>query len=151
MPRALDPVLTLSSAGTPVLLTDTGSSPTAGANQARAYRVVWCRYDANNYLVQGAPSSRVFVVTTAGATRDVSIAIQIPPEITTSDFVQVYASDINDFGDTIPPDDELRLVNEYYPTASDITAGTLTIVDIVPDTMKRLDLMIISSPTATLF
>ncbi len=139
MPRALDPTLTLT--GSPgTLLTDTGSSPTAGANQARAYRLVWCRRDANNYLIQGAPSSRVYIVNTAGATRDVSILIPIPAEITTSDFVQVYASDINDFGDTIPPDDELRLVNEYYPTSTDITAGTCTIVDIVPDSLRGADL-----------
>jgi hypothetical protein len=140
MPRCLDLVLTLSSAGTPVLLTDTGAAPTAGADQARAYRGVWCQRDANNNLVQGAPSSRAYIANTAAATRDVSVAVSLPPEITTNHFFQLYASAIVDNGTVVDPGDELRLVNEYFPTTSDIAAGSLTIVDIVPDAFRKDDL-----------
>jgi hypothetical protein len=140
LPRCLDLVLSLSSAGTPVLLTDTGSSPTAGANQARGYRGVWCLRDANNNLIQGAPSARFFIVNTAGATRDVSVLVPIPPEITTSHFFQLYATSVIDFGDSIDVGDEMRLVNEYFPTSTDITNGTLTIVDIVPNAFRGADL-----------
>lgn len=140
MPRCLDLVLTLSSAGTPVLLTDTGSSPTAGADQARAYRGVWCQRDANNNLVQGVPSSRSYIVNTAGATRDVSVAVSLPSEITTTHFFQLYVSTIVDNGTVVDPGDELRLVNEYFPTSTDITNGSLTIVDIAPDTFRGADL-----------
>lgn len=140
LPRCLDLVLSLSSAGTPVLLTDTGSSPTAGANQARGYRGVWCLRDANNNLIQGAPSSRFFIVNTAGATRDVSVVVQIPPEVTTSHFFQLYATEIEDFGDSVDVGDEMRLVREYFPTSTDITNGTLTIIDIVPDAFRGADL-----------
>ncbi len=134
-PRALDPALTLSSSSA-TLLADSASDP----DQGRAYRVVWCLRDANNYLIQGAPSSRVFIANTDGATRDVSIQIPILPEITTSHFVQVYASAIVDDADSTPPDDELRLVNEYYPTSSDLTNGYCTIVDITPDVFRGSDL-----------
>ncbi len=137
MPRCLDLVLTLSSAGTPVLLTDTAAP---GNDQARAYRGVWCIRDANNNLVQGAPSSRAYIVNTAAATRDVSVAVSIPPEITTSHFFQLYASSIVDNGTVVDPGDELRLVNEYFPTSTDVTAGTLTILDIVPDAFRKDDL-----------
>ena len=116
LPKCLDLTLTLSSAGTPTLLTDTGSSPTAGADQARGYRAVWCIRDANNNLIQGPPSSRFTITNTAGATRDVSIATNIPPEITTSHFLQLYATAIVDFGTTVDPGDEQRLVYEYFPT-----------------------------------
>ncbi len=140
LPRCLDLQLSLSSAGTPTLLTDAGSSPTAGSDQTRAYRAVWCIRDASNNLVQGVPSSRFFIVNTDGATRDVSILINIPPEITTSHFLQLYATAIIDFGATIDPGDEQRLILEYYPTSADITAGTLTIVDIVPNAFRAADL-----------
>ena len=140
MPRCLDLVLSLSSAGTPVLLTDVGTAPTAGSEQARGYRGVWCLRDANNNLIQGAPSARFFIVNTAAATRDVSILVPIPPEITTSHFFQLYATDVIDFGDTIDVGDEQRLVMEYFPTSTDITAGTLTVVDIVPNAFRGADL-----------
>jgi hypothetical protein len=135
-PRALDPTLTLVNPGTAVLLADSASLP----DQARAYRIVWCLRDANNNVVTGAPSSRVFVVNIAAGTRDVSIAVPIPPEITTSHFLQIYASAIVNNGTTTPPDDEMRLVQEYFPTSTDISNGSCTIVDIVPDAFRGADL-----------
>lgn len=140
MPRCLDLQLSLSSAGTPVLLTDAGSSPTAGADQARGYRCVWANRDAKNNLVLGAPSSRFFIVNTAGATRDVSMTVVIPSEITTSHFLQVYVTATVDFGLTVDVGDEQRLVLEYFPTTTDITNGYLTIVDINPDAFRQADL-----------
>lgn len=140
LPRCLDLVLSLSSAGTPVLLTDTGSSPTAGADQARGYRGVWCIRDANNNLIQGVPSSRFFIVNTAAAVRDVSVVVPIPPEITTSHFFQLYATSIVDFGATVDVGDEQRLVREYFPTSTDITNASLTIIDIVPNAFRAADL-----------
>ena len=139
MPRALD--LTLTLVGAPgTLLTDTGSSPTAGANQGRAYRGVWCKRDANNNLIAGVPSSRFAIVNTAGATRNVQSVSRIPPEITTSHFFQLYATTIVDFADSVNPGDEMALIVEYFPTGTDITNGTIAIVDNVPDTFRQADL-----------
>jgi hypothetical protein len=140
MPRCLDLTLSLSSAGTPTLLTDTGSSPTAGADQARGYRGVWCIRDANNNLVEGAPSSRFTIVNTAGATRNVQIVTRCPPEITTSHFFALYATAIVDNGTAVDPGDEMEEIVEYFPTSADITAGTITIVDNVPDSFRQAQL-----------
>lgn len=137
MPRALDPVLSLN-ATTATLLTDNASAP--GNDQARAYRGVWCRRDANNNLVQGVPSSRAYIVNTAGATRNVDVNCLIPPEITTAHFFQLYASAIVDNGTVVDPGDELRLVIEYFPTSTDIINGSFTITDNVPDNFRQTDL-----------
>lgn len=135
MPRCLD--LTLALTGAPgTLLTDTGSSPTAGANQGRAYRAVWCKRDANNNLIVGVPSSRFYITNTAGATRDVNVTTRLPPEITTTHFLALYASEIVDFSDTVVPGDDLAQIFEYFPTTTDIANGTLTITDNVPDAFR---------------
>lgn len=139
MPRCLDLVLALN-ATSATLLTDTGTAPTAGADQARAYRGVWCQRDANNNLVQGVPSSRAYIVNSAGATRNVDVAVALPSEIGTTHFFQLYASAIVDNGTVVDPGDELRLVMEYFPTAADVTAGTFTITDNVPDSFRKDDL-----------
>lgn len=140
MPRCLDLTLALSSSGTPVLLTDAGTYPTAGSDQARGYRGVWCIRDDNNNLVQGVPSSRFFIVNTAGATRDVTVVTVLPPEITTSHFFQLYATAIIDGGQSIDVGDEQRLIFEYFPTSTDIANGYITITDIVPNAFRATDL-----------
>jgi len=124
VPRSLAPTLTLSSAGAPVLLAN---------NTQRAYRVVWLRKDANSYLQIGEPCERVKITNTAGATRDVSFALPIPPDVSTSDFYQIYATEIA--STTEEPGDECFLSREAFPTAAEIAAGTLTYVDITPDAL----------------
>ncbi len=96
-----------------------------------AYRVVWLYRDANDNLIFGAPSQREeFTIT--DNTKGVDLAVTIPSGVTTSWFVQVYRSaDTNG-----TPSDELGLVYEASPTAGQITAKTMTIVDIVPDTLR---------------
>lgn len=122
MPRALDPTLSLLSTGTPVLMAN---------NTNTAYRVLWGQRDANNNLIYGAPSSRIYISNTAGGTRDVQLVIQCLPEITTSHFFQVYRTTIA--STSADPGDEMALVYEGNPTSSDITAGSVTVRDITPD------------------
>lgn len=124
VPRALAPTLSLSS-----------SSPTLLANgYQRAYRVCWSRKDANKYLQTGSPSERVLIQNSAGATRDVSMAIPIPSDISTSDFYQVFATEI--VSNTLEAGDECALVREAFPTESEIASGVLTYVDIAPDAVR---------------
>ncbi len=128
LPQCLDLILTL-----------TNSSPTLLATgYQRAYRAVLCLKDANNNLIQGAPSGRFTVSNTTGGTRDVQCVIYLPPQITTSHFVQLYASTI--VATTVDPGDELRLVLEYFPTSTDITNGYVTLSDITPDAFRGSDL-----------
>ncbi len=129
LPRCLDLVLSL-----------TNSSPTLLAvNAGRAYRGVWCQYDAANNLIQGAPSSRAVLYNTAAGTRDGQVVTQIPPEITTSHFFQLYGTSLVTATST-DPGDEMRLIQEYYPTSTDITNGIITLADICPDALRGTDL-----------
>jgi hypothetical protein len=70
-------------------------------------------------------------------TANVFLTFTIPAGVTTSDFYQIYrsqivsatgASSIQD----IAPNDELQLVFEGFPTAAQIAAGTITVLDITP-------------------
>lgn len=130
LPQCLDLNLSLSSAGSPVLLANGAS---------RGYRGVWCMRDANNNLIKGAPSSRFTINNNAGATRDVSVVVTLPPEIATSHFFQLYATAQQSTA-AVDVGDEQRLIYEYFPASGDITTGTFTIVDIAPDAFRQDDL-----------
>lgn len=124
-PRALNTTAALSSAGTPAALEN---------NKSVAYRVVWGIEDVNQNLILGAPSERVVISNTAGATRDVTLTITIPSSITASYFFQVYRSAAVSTATT--PTDELGLVYEAYPTAAEISALSLSFTDSTPDSLR---------------
>lgn len=106
------------------------------ANSQVAYRVVWGIRDANDNLVDGAPSDRMVLVNpAAGAASSAQIIVYIPSGITTSHFVQVYRS-LTTASDAIVPNDELGLVYEASPSAGDITAGFMTITDETPEDLR---------------
>ena len=129
MPRAYDLVLALSSAGTPVML---ANGFTVG------YRVTWGIRDANNNLVIGAPSGRFTIANAAGATRDVNVTFQVPAEATTSHIYQIYRT--AQIASGTDPGDEEQLVYEGNPTTAQITAGSVTVIDIVPDVFRATPL-----------
>lgn len=76
----------------------------------------------------------IVLTTTTTAILDITV----PEEITTSNFYQLYRSNIKKaegvtaFEDIVP-DDEMKLVYEAYPTQAEIDAGIITIEDITPD------------------
>ena len=118
-----------------------GEAATSGAsgwmtnNTQAAYRVVWGSKDANSNLILSAPSQRIIVVNSAGATRDVDLTITIPAGITTSHFYQVYRS-VMSSGVAVAPNDELGLVYETSPTSGEITAKSLTFTDSTPENLR---------------
>lgn len=123
--KALD--LTASTAGTGGFLEH---------NHLCAYRIVWGVEDLNKNLVLGAPSARFEIKNTAGAgnKRDISLTFTVPTGVTTSWIYQIYRSaQISAPG---IPNDELQLVYEGNPTSSEITAGTITVTDIIPDSLR---------------
>jgi hypothetical protein len=122
-----------------LVLDDVGAPGTLFSNgESRAYRAVWCLRDVNNNLIQGPPSARFKITNDDGADRNVQITTYLPAEITTSHFLQVYASTITASG--VEPDDELRLVLEYFPTSTDITNGYVQLTDATPDDFRGADL-----------
>ena len=108
-------------------------------NYSVAYRAVWLYRDVNNNLIFGAPSQREVIYNESGSTKAVDLVVTIPVGVTTSWFVQIYRSaPVNEVGvgSGGTPNDELGLVYEAHPTAGEITAKSMTITDIVPDTLR---------------
>lgn len=71
-------------------------------------------------------------------TANVTLTVIIPPEVTTSNFYQIYRSNIVEATGTdviadLTPDDEMKLVFESFPTDAEIAAGYLIVEDVVPD------------------
>jgi hypothetical protein len=122
MPRGLDMSYSVA-AGT--IFTASG--------QYRAYRHTWALKDANNNLIVGAPSGRVLAVST-GANQNATLTIRIPPQITTSHVYQVFATAIG----TTDPGDEMVQIYEANPASADITAGTISYEDKIPDAFRNV-------------
>lgn len=133
-------------AGTPIALSggsgSTTFTPTMVANATSflgqvqvGYRVLWGKTDANNNLVLGAPSYQTVITNGTGSNQNVSLQITIPAGITTGNFLQVYRSSQSTNTTTVPLDDG-QLVYETAPTAANITALSITIIDVVPDSLR---------------
>ncbi len=100
-----------------------------------AYRVVFGYRDANKQLVLGAPSSRIIVSNSSGATKNVVLTFQYPKEVqaTPADFIfQIYRGGLT-ANLTTEPDDEMNQVYEEACNVPTISGtGSVTITDIVP-------------------
>jgi len=117
----------------------TGASGFMATATQVAYRVVWGFKDLNNNLILGSPSQRIIVTNSSGATRDVSLTFQIPVSITVNWLYQVYRSPESASVSAVPSD-EMQLVYEDNPSAGEIAARSLTVVDSTPDDLKGASL-----------
>lgn len=124
VPKGLDGSATLS-----------GASGFFTANTQVAYRIVWGTRDANNNLYLGSPSQRIILANSTGSSADVSLSFTIPYGISVNDFYQVYRSSLSASSST-EPNDEMQLVYEANPTSGEITAKSVTVLDITPDSLK---------------
>ncbi len=111
----------------------TGATGFLANGDTVAYRVLFGYRDANDNLIIGAPSGRVEVTNSSGGTRNVSVTFTLPSDVTESYFYQISRSAGVSTGS---PNDELQLVFEANPTAGEITAGTVTVTDEVPDELR---------------
>lgn len=85
-------------------------------------------YSRTNFIVS------LGITTTA----NVSLTLTIPQGVTTTDFFQIYrAPQLSAIGTTslsqLTATDELQLIYQAFPTQAQINAGTITIVDLTPD------------------
>lgn len=124
--------------GLDLAATTSASTPTFLTNSYRvAYRAIWGYKDANNNLVLGAPSQRESIKNTSGSEKSVSLVVTIPSGVTTSWFVQIYRSaQVDNSASTTEPSDEMQLVYEANPSSGEVSAGSMTISDITPDSLK---------------
>lgn len=106
-----------------------------GSGNCFAYRIVWGREDADGVVHYGSPSDRINISNNTASANDVNVTFLIPSGITTSYFYQIYRSAQS--GDaTVEGNDELGLVYEANPTSGEISAGTITVKDEVPDSLR---------------
>lgn len=76
---------------------------------------------------------------TSATGRNVQITLTVPQNVTTNYLYQIYRTGAS-AGSEIDPGDEMGLVYESNPTASEIQAGTITIEDQTPDDFRGADL-----------
>lgn len=73
---------------------------------------------------------------------NVRLEITIPSEVDTNYFLQIYRTNITEAIGTsvlstdVAPGDEMQLVYEAYPTSSELTALSMTVVDVTPDNFR---------------
>lgn len=116
------------------------------ADSQTAYRLVWGYRNADNRIILGAPSGRMVLTNPSTETLDtVALTVALPSWVTTDYFLQVYRADTT-ASDDIPAGDDMWLAYEAYPTAAEVSAGSMTITDIQPDDLKAQALY--SSPNA---
>lgn len=114
----------------------TGSSGFLVTDSSVAYRILWGYNDLNMNLILGAPSQRIIVSNSTGGSRDVNITALIPDGVTVGYFYQLYRS-TGTLTAADEPNDELQLVQQGNPTAGEITAKTITILDNTPYSLMR--------------
>lgn len=114
----------------------TGSTGFMANSTNVAYRIVWGYTDANNNLILGAPSERIIVSNNSGNTANVTLTFQIPNQVTTTWFYQVYRS-FESANLATPPNDELQQCFEGNPTTAQLTGELITITDNLPDDLLQ--------------
>jgi hypothetical protein len=117
----------------------TGSSGFLATQSSVAYRILFGYQDANNNLILGAPSQQAVVNnSSASNTANVNVTATVPSGLTTSYFYQLYRSDQIAYtgGSPSTPDDNMQLVFSANLTSSQISALSVTISDITPDSLR---------------
>jgi len=122
-------------------------------NSEVAYRVVWTYKDRNDNLIVGAPSSRLVMSNYSTSNANIDLEFVIPQNITSDYFYQVYRSAVFTATgsltlDDIDPGDELQLVIEDYPTATQLTNGVVTVTDLAPEDFRQGGLPLYTNPSS---
>lgn len=106
----------------------------AAGHASVAYRFAWGNRDTNGNLHLGSPSGRVVVTNSDPHGVDVVLSARLPAGIVAgTDFLQVYRTAIMPYaGGTVyvDPGEEMALVAELFPTAANVTAGTISYTDV---------------------
>ena len=124
-PRCLGPNYTL-----------TGSSGFLQNGYQCAYRALIVRTDANDNVLVGYPSQRLWVPNSSGGSRNVQITIPLPDDAIVGDILKLYRTDQVSGTSTDTAGDEEGLVYQYELISSDILAHSVTIDDIVVDDLR---------------
>jgi len=100
-----------------------------------AYRIIWGYKNENNRLILGAPSARIICRNSSGGAKDVDLEFTVIPEATEDYFYQVYRSE-SVASLTAQPSELMQLVFQKNVSAAQITAGVVTMTDVMTDDQK---------------
>jgi hypothetical protein len=123
-PRSLDPSYTL-----------TGASGFLANNFQCAYRVTIQRTDANSNVITGYPSQRLWVVNSAGGSRNVILRLYFPSDIISGDVVQFFRTDQQSGTSSDTSGNEMKLAYQATVTSADIVTGYIDFTDSIVDTL----------------
>jgi hypothetical protein len=122
-----------------------------------AYRVTWAFKDANKNLVEGVPSSRTVITNYSDVdSGTVQLTFAIPSQITSADtdfFYRIYrtqviqAATVGDLDD-VDPGDEMNLVIEDFPSASDLVDRSITVEDLSPEAFREGGSLLYTNPVS---
>jgi len=124
-PRALDPSYST-----------TGGSGFLANNYQCAYRCTIQRTDANSNVITGYPSQRLWVINSAGGSRNISLTVYLPSEAAAGDVIQFYRTEQVSGVSSDTSGDEMGLVYQYELVSADISAGYITFTDSVTDALR---------------
>lgn len=115
----------------------TGSSGYLEDDTAVGYKSVLYYTDAQGVDIVSAPSATLVVQNTVGggATRNVALTCYIPSGLSTSYYWKVFRSEQTEDADD-PPSDELQLVASGQLSSANISAGSFTVTDSTPDSLR---------------
>lgn len=126
VPRCLDPSYALNAAGTGFL---------ANGYQC-AYRCTIQKTDANQNVITGYPSQRLWVTNASGTSKNVDLTVYLPSEVIAGDIIQFYrTAQVSGTSDDISAD-EMALIYQYAATSTDITNGYVTFTDSITDALR---------------
>lgn len=142
--KITDPTIAPFLAGVPLGLD--GSAVLAGAgsgflgsNTQCAYQIVFGYVDANGNLNLGSPSERILIVNAGGGSDNVTLTFTVPQGLSTAYFYQIYRTPQTVFSaipaNNVPPGAEPQLAAQFALTGGQITALSVTITDVTPDTL----------------
>lgn len=129
---------TIIPAGAPAGLDGSGSTTGSGwfTNDTQvAYRITFLYTDVNGNEIEGAPSQRIVVANSSGGATNVSLTFTLPAGLDTTWTYQIYRSPMSADLNT-EPNDECALVYTGIITSGNLSAGTITIVDTIDDSLK---------------
>lgn len=127
--------------------------PTSSPGQSKvAYRMTWAFKDANNDLVEGAPSSRLVLTnysTTDSAT--VNLTFQIPEGVNLNYFYTIYRTAVVQTSvgvtlENLDPGDEQYQVIQNFVTSADLSAGIITVNDATPESFRANGALLYTNP-----
>lgn len=129
MPRALDPSYSL-----------TGASGFLANSYQCAYRCLFKRTDANENVVTGYPSQRLWVINAAGGSRNTIITTYLPSSIVAGDVIQFYRTEQASGTATDTAGDEMYLCYQVSVTSTDVSNGYVSFTDSIVDALLGADL-----------